>query len=728
MPKNQTQPKLFALLVGINEYSHLPSNKQLEGCINDVNLFASYLEKDFVRAQFSEIHVQKITSPGNIAATKANIVKAFEEHLGKTQAGDVAVFYYSGHGIREIAALPVFAESEIDGNIAGLLCMDFNQNPGETVIADKELRYLIRKIAGENNEKAHVVTVFDCCHSGENTRSVFGAAESAVAKSRQVEYRALKGRSPEQFIFNNDPVVKSKLAKNLPLDEVLPQGNHVMLAACREVELAWEAPNQTGTNGAFTRALVDILESHKGRVSYHELHNRVTNRMRFFFSSEEDSRDKRQTPQFYIRSDNPGNRYNVVLTNEPNGLPSYATVEKVDNGSEKEWRMDIGALHGVPMDATSVKVSLFPHNDPQAKTQTKIKAVFLTHSTLDLGKDFNPGPGVSLRAEVDGLSFATLKIAILAKSESGNPTRAEEGAKMAREELKKLLGNQKVKSFELTDKEGEADYVLIAGDEVFSTTRAGDHKRPVLLPIKYREGNKLLPEKVNVAFEDFRQMALWTFLRDLETPTQGVPEGLHISDARMYPVELFVQKYEGGKEKRLLPKDKEITLEVGKENALHLLRFELKNYSDQLLYVSLIYMPSSFAFLADEKKGMMERPQLGLEKWTREGDLTLKSRGKKMENGQKYIGIGVDNYIINDNWPGQENYMKLIVSATPFDLTPFHLDPIALPGTTVSTDRTRGFDFEEEEEKPALPKITWEVSTYKLYVANLQYDIKKEKS
>ncbi|MEZ4826104.1 MAG: caspase family protein [Bacteroidia bacterium] len=725
MPNSQASPRLFALLVGINEYPHLPHDKQLSGCIRDIELFESYLGKDFVRAQFSEVNVQKITNPGNTPATKANIVKAFQDHLGKAKAGDVAVFYYSGHGIREIAALPVFAESEIDGNIAGILCMDFNKNPGETVLADKEIRYLIRKVAGENNEKAHVITIFDCCHSGENTRSVFGDAETATAKSRQVEYRAIKNRGPKDFIFADDPIVAAKLAQNRPLDEVLPQGNHVMLAACREVELAWESPIAGSTNGAFTHALVNILEAHKGRISYHELHSRIANRMRFF--AEENDRDKRQTPQFYIRTDNPASRYNVFLTNEPNGLPSYASVEKLESSSTSEWRMDIGALHGVPMNASSVKVTVYPVNDPTKKTQTKVKEVFLTHSTLALGNDFSPAPGTSYRAEVDGLSFATLKIAVVAKSESGNQAKAEEGAKMAREELKKQLNGQKLKSFELVASEDDADYTLIAGDETYSTARAHDHKRPVLLPIKYREDNKLLPSKVSVAFEDFRQMALWTFLRDLETPTQPVPAGLHVPSARMYPVELFVHEYNGGSEKRLLPKDKQITLEVGKDNPTHTIRFELKNYSDQLLYVSLIYMPSGFAFLTDEKKGMMERPQLGLEKWTKEGDLTLKSRGRKMDNGVKYIAIGLDKYIINDNWQGQDNYLKLIVSATPFDLTPFHLDPILLPGETADGSTRGGFDFDEEEEKEAMPKITWEVSTYNLYVANLQYDPKKEK-
>lgn len=724
MAQTTHRPRMFALLVGINQYPHLSEKFQLNGCISDIDLFGQYLENDFVKTQFSEVHVEKITSPGPVAATKANVVKAFENHLGQAKAGDVAIFYYSGHGLREKAALPVFAESEIDGNIAGLMCHDFNKNPGETILADKELRYLIRKLAGENNEKAHVVTIFDCCHSGENTRAVFPEDAAAKAKSRQVYMGAIAGRKPEEFIFQNDPVIKQKLTKNLPLDEILPQGNHVMLAACREVELAWEAPIQGSTNGAFTRALVDILESHKGRVSYHELHNRITNRMRFLFSSEEDVQDKRQTPQFYIRTDNPGNRYNTFLTNEPNGLPSYGTVEY--NESEKAWRLDLGALHGVPMDAQAVKVTVYPNNDPSKKTVTKVKAVFLTHSTLALGDDFKPVPGVSFRGEVDGLSFANLKIHVKAISETGNTARAEEGAKMAREELKKRLAKLTMKTFDLTDKEDEADYVMIAGDDTYITTRPFDTARPILLPIKYRDREKLLPQKLDIAFEDFRQIALWTFLRDLETPTQPVPSGLHVPDARMFPVELFVQEYDNGNEKRILPKDKEITLEVGKDNPTHNIRFELKNYSDQLLYVSLIYMPSSFAFLTDEKKGMMERPQLGLEKWTKEGDLTLKSRGKKMENGQKYIRIGVDDYIINDNWQGQENFMKLIVSATPFDMAPFHLEPIPIPGTTVTTDSTRGgFDFEEEEE---MPKISWEVSTYKIYVSNLQYDPTKEKA
>lgn len=81
------------------------------------------------------------------------------------------------------------------------------------------------------------------------------------------------------------------------------------------MELAWEEEGR----GAFTRALLDTLRSHRGQIRYHDLYSRVKNRMRV-------SGKKTQTPQIYVQIGNLGDRYKHFLTNEPDDQPTFASV------------------------------------------------------------------------------------------------------------------------------------------------------------------------------------------------------------------------------------------------------------------------------------------------------------------------------------------------------------------------------------------------------------------
>ena len=364
---NGKRPDLYALLVGVNRYPSLAERYQLGGCIGDMELLGKYLESDHVKLQFNDIRIKKFTSSEaghekeEDKVTKANIVAAFRSHLGSAKPGDSAVFFFAGHGLQEQTNIQTFIDESTDGNLGGIMMQDFDgKNPGQAILADKELRYLIREVAHDSDGKSkiHLVTIFDCCHSGENTRGMFEEVEekSAVAKSRQVYKKAIKGRDINDFVFSKDAAIKEKIDQYLPLDDILPQGNHVMLAACRNVELAWESDG----NGAFTKGLVEVLQANKGKMSYQELHSRVLNKMQFFYK-EPGKRDKRQTPQFFLRSNNPADRNNTFLTNESMSQSSYGTVEY--SSSDREWRIDIGALHGVPLDGAGVEVEVYPHDD-----------------------------------------------------------------------------------------------------------------------------------------------------------------------------------------------------------------------------------------------------------------------------------------------------------------------------------------------------------------------------
>ena len=149
MPSSSTQRNLYALLVAINEYA--PPVTPLKGCVDDLYKVERYLNSETLEFR---VHILKLI---NAAATKDNIVNEFQHHLGKAKADDVVLFYFSGHGTQEDAA-QVFEEIDHDKMLECLVCHDSyvvtNGRPKFRLLADKELRYLIGKVAVGG---AHVV-------------------------------------------------------------------------------------------------------------------------------------------------------------------------------------------------------------------------------------------------------------------------------------------------------------------------------------------------------------------------------------------------------------------------------------------------------------------------------------------------------------------------------------------------------------------------------------------
>ncbi|MCB0564046.1 MAG: caspase family protein [Phaeodactylibacter sp.] len=705
-------PNLYAVVVGINKYPQLPVNNQLEGCINDVNIVQSLLKEDFMQAKFQNIHIHKAILDTD--ATKENIVKAIQGHLGKAKKGDFALFYFSGHGIREKTSIEAFQEEEVDSNIGGVICTDFRgkgkKDPDDTVLCDKEFRYLIRELAADKNgnPKANVVALFDCCHSGSNTRSV--TTEELPAKSRQISRAALPERKWEGFIFHDNPGLQDMVKKNKLLDEILPQGQHIMMAACLEVELAWEAGTMQ-SNGAFTQALTEVVKQHKGDVSYHDLHTRILNRMRFN-NQKGSSHDQRQTPQFYINTSQPNDRYKTFLSNQRASQTGDCTLEY--NQAEKEWRISLGALHGVPPDAKKQGVTaiVFPHKDRKKRKEANILKVYPMHSVVEFpaGLDKSEGPFLG---NVEGLAIPKMQIFL-----SGE----KEGVKLAKEELGKLLESAKRQLFELTGDEGKANYVLQAKDGKYRYHLPFEPARPIIRATPYLGDNdKPDPAKVEDAFNNFNQISEWSFLKNLNHFSDKVPSNLK-GKTTMYPMELRMYEYIGdGKERRVMPAGNQFIFELSEEKPHIWIRFELENYSPELLHTSLVYMPYNFGFLADEKACFLRAPQVLIQEKEKIYSRKFgKTQPEDNGNGKDYLRLKVDSYTKDYNLQAEQNFLKFLSSKTPFEIKALHMEPLPLPDEEVK--KTRGFDLDEEEEEPKLPAFEWEVRTYELVISNPEYE------
>lgn len=715
---NAPLPRLYAVLVGINTYPGLEKKKQLEGCLNDVALIRELLEKDYMQSRFSKVDI--LCPLLNEKATKSNIADAIQTHLGKAGKDDFAFFFYSGHGIREATNIEAFQEEEVDANIGGILCSDYKtggaKDPGDTVLCDKEFRYLIRKIAHDEagEPKARVVAIFDCCHSGSHTRAVL-VEQEIPARARQVQREAIGKREWEGYIFHKDEAIKKKVAEKRPLQEILPEGQHIMMAACLEVELAWEADTKADgqSNGAFTRALTEVLHQHQGNITYHDLHTRVLNRLRLFFQRGS-LVDKRQTPQFYINSSQPGDRYKLFLTDKRSSQLSECAVEH--NATEKEWRLSMGALHGVPSNAQEegVKAFVFSKGSKESRHEAPILQVFPMHSTIAPPEGLQPSEGPFL-GEVEGLLLPGLRIFLAGE---------EEGKELARKQLEKYLAEAEWKFFSFADEEEEADYVLYANDGKLWLSLPFQREVPLLRAVLYKTGTgTLLPDNMEEAFFNLNQIAQWAFLKNVNyLSLEGASSPEEETAATAFDFRTY-QYIGGGEEKLLSPKGNQFTFELTEKQPHAWLRFEVENRSRYILYASLVFMPFNFGFYSGKHYFLASATAL-IDRGETSCSRRLSSNPQPdgCPADKTYIKFKIDDFTRHYNLQSEACILKLLVSKTSFDLSSLHMDP--LPNSLQQPERGKGLmSRKKEKEKPAKkePEFHWEIRTLEIHLANPWY-------
>ena len=190
----QNTPRKLALLVGINEYDRDSSGWiPLKGCVTDINL-----QKELLINCFG-FQAGDILTLSDGAATRQNILTAFEEHLiAQAKPGDVVVFHYSGHGSR------VEDKDSEDGFNGTIVPVDSINNGKDEVkdIMGRTLFLLTSALKTEN-----VTMVLDCCYSGGTTRGNFrvrsrsgeNLAVIAAEKEYQQQWLAKLNLSPQEF-------------------------------------------------------------------------------------------------------------------------------------------------------------------------------------------------------------------------------------------------------------------------------------------------------------------------------------------------------------------------------------------------------------------------------------------------------------------------------------------------------------------------------------------------
>ncbi|MEK7256372.1 MAG: caspase family protein, partial [Bacteroidota bacterium] len=477
---------LFALFVGVNTYAHI--RRPLTGCINDVNRMEAFFQKH-VAGSFT-FHSRTLT---NIDATKAGIVNAFEEHLLRNdlKPGDVLLYYFSGHGAEE-AAHPAFWHDEPNRKLQVLACQDSNLETGKNFLADKELRYLIHKAAKPGVE---VVAIFDCCHSGDNTRNLTVNAVERLAG-------AVRQRDWSDFIFADE--ISSEMIRQSSLKEVLPQGIHMQLAACDSHESAYEKQEH---GGFFTTALLAELEQCRGDISYLELKNRTRNRIR---GMNLDKYARPQTPQLFAFDGKPETWRELskslfktflggVIREKPIASQVYF------NQQLQRWEVDKGAAYGVTKTWQNVPQQITVTIPGQGTELASVEQVFPGFAIIE----FEPYARVSTRERYDAF-VPSLMSRVLPFYFQGDD--AEKQAFLGKISTTELQKN----SLKCVDSAAQAEVCLLPKEGAWTLTNPGDH-RPLTAPVAFHEPEKLLSQ--------LKSISRWAFAKNLQkNPASEIPD------------------------------------------------------------------------------------------------------------------------------------------------------------------------------------------------------------
>jgi len=347
---------IYALFVGVDAYP-APVNP-LDGCVNDVARMRDLLAARLAGSQ--DRFAPRLLADAQ--ATREGVINTFRTHLGQAGPGDVALFYYSGHGSQEDAP-PEFWDFEPDKQNETLVCYD-SRLPGGWDLADKELAQLISEVAANG---PHFAVVLDCCHSGSGTRD----AEDVIARQERADKRTRPIASyivtPEQAAgLQGQGTGAGKPA--MPW-AAIASSRHILLAACRPEQTAKETyfPGPAGLErrGAFSYYLQDTLQQGGATLGYRDLFKRVNALV--------PQRVADQHPQ--LEASEPADLEQPFLGG---AIPAAPTTFTLSADPELGWVVDAGAVHGIPQPAEggdTTQLALFPFDAGPASLRDPRQAI-----------------------------------------------------------------------------------------------------------------------------------------------------------------------------------------------------------------------------------------------------------------------------------------------------------------------------------------------------------------
>lgn len=250
----------WALLIGVNQYPNLPIERQLKGCVNDVELMRKVLVENF------GFPPANITLLRDSEATREGILAAMDAVANKVGENDIIVIQYSGHG----SQITDREGDEPDGLDETIVPYDSGRgtNPNRDITDDEIYLWLLRL----TKVTPFVTLIFDCCHSGTVSRDDFGENARWVEPDERPIAELPSSPIDQQALAGG--------ARNVGPSGWLPLGQrYVLLAGCRDEESSYE--HNVGLvdvvrHGALTYFLCQELVKVGAGTTYRDVFERIS--------------------------------------------------------------------------------------------------------------------------------------------------------------------------------------------------------------------------------------------------------------------------------------------------------------------------------------------------------------------------------------------------------------------------------------------------------------------
>lgn len=545
LPPIAAQTTVYALLVGINKYLNFP----LFGPIGDVGKVADFLKS----LPDVNLKLQLLTDEN---ATKSGVIDAFQQHLGQAKPGDTALFYFSGHGTTEQADSTLWTD-EPNGVLSSIACYNNLPNSWDYLLTDKELRFLLNGVSQAAG--VHTVAVFDCCYSGNNTRSLLDL-DLQDTRERSIPHE-FPLRPWGGFFFSNH--LSEAQARAQALEQWLPEPVHIQMAACEADEKALEINDE----GVFTKNLLTVLQASDGAVSYESLIDRARQYMRFGYD---------QRPRLFVTGNEAETLKKRPFLNRQVSAELPAVQAQFDK-STQAWMLNVGALHGLQPGQT---VGLLAADGTTLLT-SPVDEVGLDYAKLTLAADasFQPNPAETYRVSVPGLFSQPLRIYLA--SRNGSPA---DQAKL----ITALVG-EAGGCYLPEENEALADYALYARNGWYfltlpNTSALPDNEyRPLVAPVSFTD--ETATQKLG---KYIRQLAHWNYIKSLKNPAATGP-GVTI-DVTPEGGSTYTVPATDNDPLLLVPLIERVGTNQGEKTYQNEVTIKITNTTNQPLYCSVIYL------------------------------------------------------------------------------------------------------------------------------------------
>ncbi|VDC06743.1 unnamed protein product [Peniophora sp. CBMAI 1063] len=269
---------LYALVIGIDTYP-CPDIPDLAGAASDAQAVYDYLHVDL------QVPAEHIVILRNEQATREAIIREIKALASRKgiKKGDPILIYFAGHGIATIAPE---GWREQGRRISFIVPYDTDTNledvqQSKQAIPDRTIGALLHSIAegkeGVEGIGDNITVVFDCCHSGSGTRSI---PVDTVPRSTSDESRRARGFEWKGVVpatLDQEIVREARQGRDIDIAKgfrLSGSRSHVLLAACRETESAYENHER----GYFTHALLRVLRAVQlDLITYKDLMKQISN-------------------------------------------------------------------------------------------------------------------------------------------------------------------------------------------------------------------------------------------------------------------------------------------------------------------------------------------------------------------------------------------------------------------------------------------------------------------